>query len=48
MCIRDRENDKQIVLQAKDFTYVLDKRTGLFENMQFAGRRDVYKRQHSD
>lgn len=23
-----KENDKQIVLQAKDFTYVLDKRTG--------------------
>ena len=33
-----KENDKQLVLQAKDFTYVLDKRTGLFENMQFAGR----------
>ena len=33
-----KENDKQIVLQAKDFTYVLDKRTGLFENLQFAGR----------
>ena len=33
-----KENDKQIVLQAKDFTYVLDKRTGLFEGMQFAGR----------
>lgn len=33
-----KENDKQIVLQAKDYTYVLDKRTGLFENMQFAGR----------
>ena len=33
-----KENNKQIVLQAKDFTYVLDKRTGLFENMQFAGR----------
>ena len=33
-----KENDKQIVLQAQDFTYVLDKRTGLFENMQFAGR----------
>ena len=33
-----KENDKKIVLQAKDFTYVLDKRTGLFENMQFAGR----------
>lgn len=33
-----KENDKQLVLQAKDFTYVLDKRTGLFEDMQFAGR----------
>ena len=33
-----KENDKKIVLQAKDFTYVLDKRTGLFEDMQFAGR----------
>ena len=33
-----KEKDKQIVLQAKDFTYVLDKRTGLFEDMQFAGR----------
>ena len=33
-----KENDRQIVLQAKDFTYVLDKRTGLFEDMQFAGR----------
>ena len=33
-----KENDKQIVLQAKDFAYVLDKRTGLFEDMQFAGR----------
>ena len=36
--INVKENDRQIVLQAKDFTYVLDKRTGLFENMQFAGR----------
>ena len=36
-----KENDKQIVLQAKNFTYVLDKRTGLFENMQFAGRRYI-------
>ena len=36
--IAGKENDKQIVLQAKDFTYVLDKRTGLFEDMQFAGR----------
>ncbi len=36
--IHVKENDRQIVLQAKDFTYVLDKRTGLFEDMQFAGR----------
>ncbi len=36
--INVKENDRQIVLQAKDFTYVLDKRTGLFEDMQFAGR----------
>lgn len=36
-----KENDKQIVLQAKDFTYVLDRRTGLFENMQFAGRNYI-------
>ena len=36
-----KENDKQIVLQAQDFTYVLDKRTGLFENMQFAGRNYI-------
>ena len=26
------------MLQANDFTYVFDKRTGLFEDMQFAGR----------
>lgn len=36
--INVKENDRQIVLQAKDFIYVLDKRTGLFEDMQFAGR----------
>ena len=36
--INVKENDRQIVLLAKDFTYVLDKRTGLFEDMQFAGR----------
>ena len=36
--INVKENDRQIVLQAKDFTYVLDKRNGLFEDMQFAGR----------
>ena len=36
--INVKENDRQIILQAKDFTYVLDKRTGLFEDMQFAGR----------
>ena len=33
-----KENERQIVLQANDFTYVFDKRTGLFEDMQFAGR----------
>ena len=33
-----KENERQVVLQANDFTYVFDKRTGLFEDMQFAGR----------
>ena len=33
-----KETDRQIVLQAKDFTYTLDKRTGMFEDIQFAGR----------
>lgn len=33
-----KENERQVVLQTNDFTYVFDKRTGLFEDMQFAGR----------
>lgn len=33
-----KENERQVVLQANDFTYVFDKRIGLFEDMQFAGR----------
>lgn len=33
-----KETDTQIILQAKDFCYELDKRTGLFSQMQFAGR----------
>ena len=33
-----KENERQVVLQANDFTYVFDKRTGLFEDMRFAGR----------
>lgn len=33
-----RETDTQIELQAKNFSYKLDKRTGLFTQMQFAGR----------
>ena len=33
-----KENERQVVLQANDFTYVFDKRTGLFDDMQFAGR----------
>lgn len=33
-----KETDRQIVLQAKDFCYVLDKRTGMFTQLQFAGR----------
>ncbi len=33
-----KETDTQIVLQANDFCYTLDKRTGLFTQMQFAGR----------
>jgi len=33
-----KENERQVVLQANDFTYVFDKRAGLFEDMQFAGR----------
>lgn len=33
-----KETDTQIVLQAKDFQYKLDKRTGLFTQIQSAGR----------
>lgn len=33
-----KETDLQITLQAKDFYYTLDKRTGLFTQLQFAGR----------
>lgn len=33
-----KETDIQITLQAKDFCYTLDKRTGLFTQLQFAGR----------
>ncbi len=35
--ITTKETDTHIVLQTKDFTYKLDKRTGLFTQMQFAG-----------
>ena len=33
-----KENDTEIIIQAKKFSYTLDKRTGLFNSMQFAGR----------
>ncbi len=33
-----KETDLQITLQAKDFSYTLDKRTGLFTQLQFTGR----------
>ncbi|MCI8963501.1 MAG: DUF4981 domain-containing protein [Eubacterium sp.] len=33
-----KETDIQITLQAKDFSYALDKRTGLFTQLQFTGR----------
>ena len=33
-----KETDLQITLQAKDFSYALDKRTGLFTQLQFTGR----------
>lgn len=35
--ITTKETDTHIVLQTKDFYYKLDKRTGLFTQMQFAG-----------
>lgn len=37
-CIKVKETDTKVVLRAKDFTYTLDKRTGLLEQLQFAGR----------
>lgn len=33
-----KEDDVQIVLQAKEFCYTVDRRTGLFKGIQFAGR----------
>lgn len=36
--IKSTETDTQLELQAKDFSYKLDKRTGLFTQIQFAGR----------
>ena len=33
-----KENDTEIIIQAKKFSYTLDKRTGLFNSIQFAGR----------
>lgn len=33
------ETDVQIVLQTQEFTYTLDKRTGLFTQMQFGGKQ---------
>lgn len=32
------ETDTQVILKAKDFIYTLDRRTGLFEQIQFVGR----------
>ncbi len=32
------ESDTQLILKGADFTYVLDKKTGLFEKMSFGGR----------
>lgn len=36
--IQVQETDARIVLKAKEFTYSIDKRTGLFGQIQFAGR----------
>lgn len=33
-----QETDQTVILKAKDFTYTLDKRTGLFSQLLFAGR----------
>lgn len=36
--IRVHETDTEVTINSKDFTYTLDRRTGLFEHMQFSGR----------
>ena len=36
--IRVKEKDTQIEIKAADFVYIIDKRTALFEQIQFAGR----------
>lgn len=33
-----QETDSEIIIKARDFTYTIDKRTALFEQIQFAGR----------
>lgn len=35
--IRVHETDTEVTINSKDFTYTLDRRTGLFEQMQFSG-----------
>lgn len=36
--IRVHETDTEVTINSKDFTYTLDRRPGLFEQMQFSGR----------
>ena len=36
--IRVHETNTEVTINSKDFTYTLDRRTGLFEQMQFSGR----------
>lgn len=36
--IRVHETDTEVTINSKDFTYTLDRSTGLFEQMQFSGR----------
>ena len=36
--IRVHETDTEVTINSKDFTYTLDRRTGLFEQMQFSSR----------
>ena len=36
--IRVHETDTEVTINSKDFTYTQDRRTGLFEQMQFSGR----------